>query len=124
MKAKYIMNQKVVTARPEMSVEEAKGLLVEHHISGMPVLGRGDQVVGMISSTDILESKGETVGEVMTSPAVCVTEDDPIEEVATLLAAKNINRVPVLSEGKLVGIISRADIVRYVATKWAWSEAR
>ncbi len=124
MKAKHIMNRHVVTARPEMSIGEATQLLVARHISGMPVVDEQGRVVGVFSTTDAISRAGEKVGEVMTTPAIWVDDDCSIEEVATLLAAKDINRVPVLHEGRLVGIISRADIVRYVATKWAWHEAR
>jgi len=56
----------------------------------------------------------------MTSPAVVVGEEAGIEEVAALMAAKDINRLPVVRNCQLVGIISRADIVRYVATRHAW----
>ncbi len=124
MKAKHIMNRQVVTAHPDMSVHEATQLLVARHISGLPVVDAQGRVVGVFSTTDAIARTGETVGEVMTTPAISVDDDCPIEEVATLLAAKDINRVPVLHEGRLVGIISRADIVRYVATKWAWHEVR
>lgn len=124
MKAKHLMNQRVVTARPDMAVDEARKLLISHHISGLPVVDEHGRVVGVFSLTDALSREGTKVGEMMTSPAISVNQETPIEEVATLLAAKDINRVPVLHEGRLVGIISRADIVRYVATKWAWQEAR
>jgi CBS domain-containing protein len=114
------MTRQVISARPEMAIAEAKQLMVAHHISGLPVVDREGRVVGVFSSTDAIARSGVTVSDVMTVPAVTVSQDCSIEEVATLLAAKDINRVPVVSEGRLVGIISRADIVRYVATKWAW----
>ena len=123
MKAKHIMNRHVVAARLEMTVAEVDELLVGHHISGLPVLDEHGRVVGIFSLTDAVARGGRTVREAMTAPAICVEDDCPIEEVAALLAAKDINRVPVLHEGRLVGIISRTDIVRYVATKWAWHEA-
>jgi CBS domain-containing protein len=124
MKAKHIMNRAVVTARPEMTVEEVRQLLVAHHISGLPVVDEQGQVIGVFSTTDAIAKSGGIVGEVMTAPAVTVDQECSIEEVATVLAAMDVNRVPVLHGGRLVGIISRADIVRYVATKRAWHEAR
>ncbi|MHB1007333.1 MAG: CBS domain-containing protein [Chloroflexota bacterium] len=124
MKAKHLMNTRVITARPEMTVAEVTALLVANHISGLPVVDDDRVVLGVYSTTDAITRSGECMREVMTTPAVYVDQECPIEEVAALLAAKDINRVPVLSEGRLVGIISRADIVRYVATKWAWHGAR
>lgn len=123
MKAKHLMNQRVITARPEMTTDEATDLLVAYHVSGMPVVDASGRVIGVYSATDAISRSGASVGDVMTTPAICVDAESPIEEVAVLLAAKDINRVPVVHEGRLVGIISRADIVRYVATKWAWHGA-
>lgn len=120
VKAKHLMTRNVVTARPEMPIAEATELLVAYHISGLPVVDADGVVLGVYSATDALARQGTLVREVMTTPPIVVDQDCPIEEVAALLAAKDINRVPVVSEGRLVGIVSRADIVRYVATKWAW----
>ncbi|MDA8216758.1 MAG: CBS domain-containing protein [Dehalococcoidales bacterium] len=124
MKAKHLMIREVMTARPEMSVEDALRLMVERHISGLPVVDAEGRVVGVFSGTDALAREGKQVGDLMTAPAITVDQECTVEEVAVLLAAKDINRVPVVHEGRLAGIISRADIVRYVATKWAWHEAR
>lgn len=124
MIARYIMNQRVISVGPDVSAEEATSLLVQHGISGMPVVDDNEQVIGVVSATDCIARKGLYVRDLMTSPAVCVDADCSIQEVAALLAAKDITRVPVVENGKLVGIISRTDIVRYVATKRAWDEAR
>jgi CBS domain-containing protein len=123
MKAEYIMNRKVISVRPEVSAEEAIKTLIQNHISGMPVVDAEGGVIGVFSNTDAISRQGSTVHDLMTTPAVYVSPDSSIAEVATLLAAKDINRVPVVADGKLVGIISRADIVRYVATKRAWDES-
>ena len=124
MKAKHLMSKQVVTAHPTMTVVTVTAILVANHISGLPVVDEDRVVVGVFSTTDALARSGDRMSDVTTSPAITVDQECPIEEVAALLAVKDINRVPVLSEGRLVGIISRADIVRYVATKWAWHEAR
>ncbi|MHB1132408.1 MAG: CBS domain-containing protein [Chloroflexota bacterium] len=120
MKASTVMTRQVIMARPEMSLDEATELLVAHHISGVPVVDEDGQVVGVFSVTDALARQGATVREVMTSPAVCVGPDTTLDEVAAVIVAKDINRVPVVVEGRLVGIIGRADLVRSLACRRAW----
>lgn len=121
MKVMYLMTRTVVTGHPGMSVEEARALMRQHHISGLPIVDEEARVVGVFSQTDALVKDGRYVRELMTTPAVTVEEDTAIKEAAALMAAKDINRLPVLRQGQLVGVVSRADIVRYVATHHAWS---
>lgn len=123
MRVKYVMTRNVVAGRVDTSVEDAKELLRLHHISGLPVLDADGVVVGVFSQTDALHRVGHLLGDLMTSPAVTVDEETSIRDVAAIMAAKDINRVPVVSQGRLVGIISRADVVRYVATHHAWDKA-
>jgi CBS domain-containing protein len=120
MKAKYIMTRKVITCGTDTTVEEAKDLMCGCHVSGLPVTDANGRVVGIFSQTDALRREGRCVGDLMTPAVVAVEEEAGIEEVATLMAAKDVNRIPVLREGHLVGIISRADVIRYVATPHAW----
>ena len=122
MKVKHIMTRDVIAGRPELSVEEARELMCRHHISGLPVIDAEGNVVGVFSQTDALTKEGRRVSDLITSPAVTVDEEAGIKEVAALMAARDINRVPALREGRLTGIISRADVVRYVATSHAWVE--
>lgn len=122
MEARLIMTPDVVTARPDMSVQDLKELLARHHISGVPVVIDDGRVVGVVSLSDLLKKSGRSVGDFMTSPAITVDESAGIEEVAAIMSIRGINRIPVLREGRLVGIIARSDIVRYVATHHAWPE--
>ncbi len=122
MRVMYIMTRHVIIARPDMSVEEAKELMQQYHVSGLPVVNEDTRVVGVFSQTDALRKDGRYVRELMTSPAVMVEEGTTIKEAAAIMAAKDINRLPVLRQGHLVGVVSRADIVRYVATHHAWVE--
>ncbi len=122
MKARLIMTRDVVVANADTSVREAKDLLRRHNISGLPVVDEQRRVIGVFSCSDLLKRKGDRVGELMTSPAITVDEDAGIEEVAALMATNDVNRIPVVRQGRLVGIIARADIVRYVATRHAWLE--
>jgi len=119
----YIMTRHVIIARPDMSVEEAKELMQQNHVSGLPVVSEDARVVGVFSQTDVLGKDGRYVRELMTTPAVMVEEGTTIKEAAALMAAKDINRLPVMRQGHLVGVVSRADIVRYVATHHAWAES-
>lgn len=120
MNARYIMSRDVVTGRLDMALEEALDLLRQRHISGLPVIDEEGHVVGVFSQTDALNRSGDKLSQLMTSPAVTVDEDTSIKDIAALMAAKDINRVPVVRQGRLVGIVSRADVVRYLATQHAW----
>lgn len=122
MKAKYIMTRDLVVAHPDMTVQEAADRLRQHRISGLPVVDKQGRVVGVFSLSDAALKRGQRVGEVMTSPAVTVSEEAGLEEVATLMVTHDVNRLPVMRQGRLVGIVARADIVRAVATRHAWPE--
>jgi CBS domain-containing protein len=118
--AHQLMTPAPITARPGLTTREVAALLLYHRISGLPVLDDGGQLVGVVSEADLIGKPGATgedatVGDVMSRPAVAVDVATPIDEVAATMARAGIKRVPVLREGALVGIISRADIVRWVA---------
>lgn len=118
MTAKDIMTTEVVTVSPDTPVEELAKLLSEHKISGVPVVDAEGNVVGIATEADIIaKGKEGKVEDIMTREVVSVTEDTPVEEIARILSDKGIKRVPVLREGKLVGIVSRADIVRAFAQR-------
>lgn len=120
MKAKYIMSRDVAVAHLDTPLQEALELLRQRHISGLPVIDEEQRVVGVFSQTDALNKSGDKLRHFMTSPAVAVDEETSIKDIAALMAAKDINRVPILRNGRLVGIVSRADVVRYLATQHAW----
>jgi CBS domain-containing protein len=117
-KAKDIMTKKVITVKPSTTKDELAKLLARNKISGVPVMDEeGCCVIGVVTEADLLQKVGQTVGELMTKEVISVSEDTPMEEIAKILAEKGIKRVPVLKEGKLVGIVSRADIVKAFAEK-------
>src|ERR671939_458525 len=106
--ARDVMVTDVVSVSPGTSVDEAARLLAFHRISGMPVCD-GTRVVGVVSEADLIGKSGATVGDVMTSPAVSVQENTPLEAVATELTRRGIRRVPVVdAQGRLLGVVSRA----------------
>ena len=112
-----IMTRDVLTVPPETTVEELAKLLAFHNISGMPVVDASGAVVGIVSEADVIAKKGATVGEIMTPDVVSVPESTPVERLAALMAERKIKRVPVMSEGTLLGMVSRADIVKALAAR-------
>jgi CBS domain-containing protein len=137
MKVFDLMTKDVVSVTPDTSLRDAAALLVERRISGVPVVDASDEVVGVLSEGDILVKAGgsvsrnrllgwlldpdldledkiraETVAEAMSAPAVTVTAQRPVYEAARLMVRENVNRLPVVEDGKLVGILTRADVVR------------
>jgi CBS domain-containing protein len=112
-----IMTRDVLTARRDLPTDELAALLVFHNVSGMPVLDEAGTVIGIVSEADVIGKRGATVGEIMTPEVVAVAEDTPIEQIAALMAERKIKRVPVIADGALVGMVSRADIVRALAAR-------
>jgi CBS domain-containing protein len=115
--ARDVMITNVVSVAPDESVDEAARLLTFHDISGLPVCENG-RVVGVLSEADLIGKSGETVGAVMTSPAVTVSESTSLEDVAEQLTQQRIRRVPVVDDsGRLVGIVSRRDVLKWAASR-------
>jgi CBS domain-containing protein len=141
MKAQDIMTREVATVRPETSVRDIAALMVEKRISGVPVLSGDGWVVGIVSQSDLLhraeigterklkwwfrifadsselasayaKAHGLKARDVMSRYVVSVRDDAELRDVADILDARRIKRVPVMQEGRLVGIISRGDLVR------------
>ena len=112
-----VMSRNVVTVSRDMLVEDAAKLLAFHSISGMPVEDWDGKVVGIVSEADVIGKIGDTVDDVMTREVISVPDTATIEEIAALMADKRIKRVPVMSNGALLGMISRADIVRALAAR-------
>jgi len=121
LKAKDFMTEVVLSVRRDTPVEEALELLLEHKISGMPVVEEDMTLVGIVTEKDLLRLlfepqgvKGKTVEGFMTHSAVNFEEDETIEEICQYLDKVSYRRVPVTKEGKVVGIVSRSDIIRCI----------
>jgi CBS domain-containing protein len=112
------MTSPVVTVAPHTPTGQIAETLSRHRISAVPVVDGTGAVVGLVSEYDLLARTGRTAREVMTTAVVRVTEDTDIADVRQLLVDRRIRRVPVLAGGRLVGIISRADVVALMATEW------
>ncbi len=113
-----IMTKHPVTVKGTTPLKEALGLLTNYQISGLPVTGENGVMIGIISEYDLMAKKGLTVGDIMTKSVISVTPDTPVELISHLLTDHRIRRLPVLEEGKLVGIVSRSDIIRMLSLQW------
>ena len=118
MQARDIMTPQVITISPNASIQDAARMLSDHRISGMPVVDGEQRVIGIVSEIDIINKPGPTVERVMSRRIVSVPEDCPIDEIAQILTSNRIKRVPVMAGDRLLGIVSRADIVRMMASRW------
>lgn len=145
MKAMDVMVRDVVTIGPDADIAEAAKLLVERDISALPVLDADKNLVGIISEADLLHREeigtatprpwwleaitpattlaaefaaahGKKVSEVMSTRVISCSEDAPLAEVAATLERHRIKRVPILRDGQLVGIVSRANLIQALAT--------
>src|SRR5437588_12909665 len=118
MIARDIMTRKVCTIHPDASAQEAAQLLDQMRISGLPVIDEDGKIIGIITEADIISKvnrEGLCVADIMSHELLVVNEETPVSEIAMLLTERKIKRVPVVQDGKLVGIVSRADIVHAVA---------
>ncbi|TMB83965.1 MAG: CBS domain-containing protein [Chloroflexi bacterium] len=118
MIAQDIMTRKVYTIRSDASAQEAAQLLDQHRISGLPVVDESNDIIGIVTEADIIskvDKEGLRVSDIMSTEVTSVNEETPVSEIALLLTERKIKRVPVVQDGKLVGIVSRADIVHAVA---------
>jgi len=121
MQAKDIMTTKVLVMKPDTKVTEAIGILVGNAISGAPVVNDKDVLLGVISEKDLLVSldfigkekaAGIAIEEFMSKEVITFTEDSPVKNIMQELVRKNIKRVPIVRDNKVVGVVSRRDILR------------
>jgi CBS domain-containing protein len=145
MRARDVMVTPVVTVKPSSSVREAAKIFLERRISAVPVVDEEGKLVGIISEGDLLhrsesgterrhswwleafisdetlaaeyaKAHARKVADVMTHHVITAAPDTPLHEIATLLEKNSIKRVPIVQDGKLVGILSRANLVQAVAS--------
>jgi len=121
LKAKDIMTRNIITVKRSTPILEAIELLVERHITGVPVAEDDMTLAGVLSESDLMgllyrlsEAKDEKVEDFMTAPAVCFDAEESVTEVCNCLIESPFRRVPITSDGKIVGIISRKDVVKYI----------
>jgi CBS domain-containing protein len=116
--ADAIMTTDLVTVRPDLSIEKAIELLLNMHISGLPVVDDDGRLVGVITEFALLavaydkRVKNHTVSQHMTREVITVDVNDPISRIADLCIVHRVRRVPVMKDGRLVGLIARRDVLR------------
>jgi len=118
MKTEEVMTTRVITVTENDTKQQAARLLSQHRISGLPVLNADNVVVGVVTEYDVISKEGPTVREIMTRGVISVTPDTDLDEVRYILVHERIKRLPVIDKGRLLGIVSRADLVREVAIGW------
>ena len=124
VKAKDIMSRNLITVKKNTSVFEAIQTLVEHQITGLPVVESGWVLEGIVTEKDFLRLINETtadektVAQVMTTQVISFQEEDSVEDICTSLIKNNFRRVPILKGNKLVGIISRRDVIKFILRQW------
>lgn len=125
--AKEIMSQGLVTFRPDMDILEAVRTLIEKRISGAPVLDQLGNLVGMLTERDCLKvaldasyyrESGGKVESFMTTSVITVSAETAAVEIAERFATSHLRRLPVLENGRLIGIVSRRDVLRQLEAGW------
>jgi len=143
MQVRDVMTRNIVSVRADQSIFDAVQLMLQNRISGLPVVDAAGNLVGIVTEGDFLRrgetgterqrprwlefligpgrlaaeyvhTAGRTVAEVMTADPCSVTEDDSLETVVELMERRHVKRLPVLRDGRLVGIVSRANIMAAV----------
>jgi CBS-domain-containing membrane protein len=119
VKVHEIMTSNVVSVHEDTPIRDVAQMLDRYRISGVPVCDGHGHMVGLISEYDLIaRAEARTAGEAMTRDVISVMEDTSVTDVRFLLINRKIKRVPVLRGQKLVGIVSRADLVREIALTW------
>jgi len=145
MRAHQIMTRPVFTVLPNATILEAANLMLERHVSGLPVVDTAGKLVGIVSegdfirrseigtqrkrsrllklilgpgraATDFVHEHGCRIAEIMTHDPVTITEDTPLETIVTLMEKNKLKRLPVTRDGRVVGIVSRANLLQAVAS--------
>lgn len=146
MDASVVMTKTVIVGKPDTTVKQAAELMTRNQISAIPVLNKNGGIVGIVSEGDLMrrvegaknhtrswwlslfsdsqssargyiQERGRYVKDIMTTKVTTVTPDMPVGQIARLLEKRHIKRVPVVDDGKLVGIISRANLLQALAAQ-------
>ena len=112
------MTSPVITVSPDTAVADLAATLTRHGINSVPVVDGGGAVLGLVSEYDVLVKRGGAARELMSTALVTVAPGSPIDDVRHLLIDRRIRSVPVLQDGRLVGIVSRGDLLAAMATEW------
>ena len=120
LKAKDIMTKRVISVKTDTPIFEALKLIASYGISGLPVVEDDMTLVGIVSEKDVLslfynnDDDEITVDDFMTQPPIFFDEEESLLDVCDFLRKNIFRRVPITSEGKLIGIISIRDVIEYI----------
>jgi CBS domain-containing protein len=115
-----IMTRKVVSVHEDTPIQRVVELLVKHDITGLPVVDAENRLVGIVTEKDLMgllydpHKAAGTAADFMTRDVVCFDEEDDVISICECLVKSRFRRVPIISNGRLVGIISRRDLVKYL----------
>jgi len=144
MRTHQIMTRKVISVATDASIVEAANIMLENHVSGLPVIDEAGRLVGIVSqgdfirraeigtqrkrdrwlkfllgpgkaASDFVHERGRKVGEIMTPEPFTVTEDTTLEDIVELMERYNVKRLPVVRGDKLVGIVTRSNLLQAVS---------
>ena len=144
MRAHQIMTRSVISVTPDTTIVEAANIMLQRHVSGLPVVDETGKLVGVVSegdfirrseigtqrkrgrwlrfilgpgqsASDFVQEHGRRVSEVMTPSPLTITEDTALPEIVDLMEKNNVKRLPVVRGDKVVGIVSRANLLQAVA---------
>jgi CBS domain-containing protein len=145
MRAHQIMTRPVISVTPETTIVDAANTMLQKHVSGLPVVDAAGKLVGIISegdfirrseigtqrkrgrflkfilgpgqeAIDFVREHGRKIAEIMTPEPVTIGEDTPLEEIVRLMEKNNVKRLPVTRGDKIVGIVSRSNLLQAVAS--------
>jgi CBS domain-containing protein len=143
MRAHQIMTRSVITIPPDAGILEAARTMLQHHVSGLPVVDAAGKLTGIVSegdfirrneigtqrkrgrwlrvllgdsAVDYIQEHGRKVSDVMTSDPITVSEDATLEEIVDIMETNGVKRLPVMRGDKLVGLVSRANLMQAVAS--------
>jgi CBS domain-containing protein len=118
MLVRHVMNRSVVTAKLNTTLKEAAAVMSKLNIGSLIILGNEGEISGIITSTDILKAiasgkdvETTLVEEVMSKPVITIEPDKSVEDAVNIMLEHKIKKLPVVEEGKLVGIITASDII-------------
>jgi CBS domain-containing protein len=138
MRARELMSTPVVTVYPETPLKEVAEIMAAHQISGVPVVDRDGRLLGIVSESDFIARmetprrrgfprrllqgamapsrlSGRTASDLMTAPVVTAGPEARMRDLVHLMTAHDVNRLPIVDEGRVVGLVTRADILRVLA---------
>ncbi|MBV9564443.1 MAG: CBS domain-containing protein [Bradyrhizobium sp.] len=145
MRAHQIMTKPVITVKPETTIVDAANIMLQKHVSGLPVIDAAGKLVGVVSegdfirrseigtqrkrgrwlrfilgpgksAADFVHEHGRRVDEVMTPNPLTINEDTSLAEIVELMERNHVKRLPVMRDGNVVGIVSRANLLQAVAS--------